>query len=46
VIEVRRSSSRPDRGTVKSRVEVKNQSGEVVLSMISLGQVLARTSNA
>jgi acyl dehydratase len=46
VIEVRRSSSRPDRGTVKARVEVKNQNGEVVLSMIALGQVPARTNGA
>ena len=46
VIEVRRSSSRPDRGTVKSRVEVKNQNGEVVLSMIAVGQVPARSSGA
>src|SRR5215831_12941254 len=38
VIEVRRSASRPDRGIVKSRVEVKNQNGEVVLSMIAVGQ--------
>lgn len=44
VIEVRRSATRPDRGSVKSRVEVKNQNGEVVLSMIALGQVPARTS--
>ncbi len=46
IVEVRRSSSRPDRGTVKSRVEVKNQNGEVVLSMVTLGQVPARTSGA
>lgn len=44
VIEVRRSRSRPDRGTVRTRVEVKNQNDEVVLSMIALGQVPARTS--
>jgi acyl dehydratase len=46
VIEVRRSASRPDRGIVKSRVEVKNQDGEAVLSMITVGQVPARTSSA
>ena len=46
VIEARRSTSRPDRGIVKSRVEVKNQTGEVVLSMIAVGQVPARTSGA
>jgi acyl dehydratase len=44
VTEVRRSRSRPDRGIVKSLVEVKNQNDEVVLSMFSLGQVPARTA--
>ncbi len=46
VIEVCRSASRPDRGIVKSRVEVKNQDGEAVLSMITVGQVPARTGSA
>ncbi|MBW8638171.1 MaoC family dehydratase [Hoeflea sp. WL0058] len=44
VIETRRSKSRPDRGVIRTRVEVSNQNGEVVLSLISSGQVPTRTS--
>jgi acyl dehydratase len=42
VVEVRRSESRPDRGTVRTRVVVKNEAGEPVLSLYSLGRIPAR----
>ncbi len=44
VIETRRSKSRPDRGVIRTRVEVRNQNDEVVLSLISSGQVPTRTT--
>ncbi len=43
VVETRRSKSRPDRGVIRTRVEVRNQNDEVVLSLISSGQVPTRT---
>ena len=43
VVETRRSKSRPDRGIIRTRVEVRNQKDEVVLSLISSGQVPTRT---
>jgi acyl dehydratase len=42
VVEVKRSESRPDRGTVRTRVVVKNEAGEPVLSLYSLGRIPAR----
>ena len=42
VVEVRRSESRPDRGTVRTRVVVRNEAGEPVLSLYSLGRIPAR----
>ena len=33
VVEARRSRSKPDRGLVRSEIEVVNQSGEVVMSL-------------
>jgi acyl dehydratase len=42
VVEVKRSESRPDRGTVRTRVVVKNAAGEPVLSLYSLGRIPAR----
>lgn len=37
-----RSKSRPQFGTLRTRVTVTNQDGDTVLSMVSLGQVPAR----
>jgi acyl dehydratase len=42
VTEVRRSTSRPDRGIVRTAVEVVNQDGEVVQSGIDVAMVAAR----
>ena len=42
VVEVRRSESRPDRGTVRTRVVVRNEAGEPVLSLYSIGRIPAR----
>ncbi|MFM2043622.1 MAG: hypothetical protein RLY86_2198 [Pseudomonadota bacterium] len=43
VLDVRRSRSRPEMGSVRQRVEVLDQTGEVVMSMIALGMVRARS---
>lgn len=43
VIESRRSASRPNRGLVRTRNRVVNQSGEVVLTYTPLRMVKART---
>ena len=42
IIETRRSQSKPDRGIVKSSIEVLNQSGEVVMSWKGTNIVLCR----
>lgn len=42
-LEVRRSRSRPEMGTVRQRMEVLNQHDEVVMSMLGIGMVRART---
>jgi acyl dehydratase len=42
VVEVKRSESRPDRGTVRTHVTVRNAAGEPVLSLYSLGRLPAR----
>ena len=44
IVEVRRSASRPDRGTIRTRVTVLNQRDEVVMTYYALGQVRARTT--
>jgi acyl dehydratase len=33
VVEARASKSKPDRGVIKSRWEVRNQNGELVMTM-------------
>lgn len=43
LIEIKRSESQPDRGMLRTRVTVRNQKGETVMSLISLGRVPART---
>ena len=42
VVEARRSNSKPDRGIVKSFIEVLNQKNEVVMSMNALNLLLCR----
>jgi acyl dehydratase len=42
VLETRRSRSRPDRGIVRSFIEVLNQHGEVVMSMKAVNFLLCR----
>src|ERR1700730_3327906 len=42
VLETKRSRSTPDRGTVRSLVEVMNQNGEVVMSLKPLSIVRCR----
>ena len=42
VIEVLRSDSQPDRGTIRTQVSVRNQGGEVVMTLQRLGRVPAR----
>ena len=42
VIETRPSSSRPDRGIVKTKWEVENQDGELVMSMVGINFFLKR----
>ncbi len=37
ILEVRPSQSKPDRGTAKGRYELRNQHGELVLTMVSVG---------
>lgn len=46
IVDVRRSESRPDRGTLRTRVTVLNQKDEVVMSYYALGQVRARSADA
>lgn len=46
VIDVRRSKSRPAYGVIRTRVSVINQKGETVMSLISAGQVPARSQPA
>lgn len=43
VAEARRSRSKPDRGLVRSGVEVLNQRGEVVMTLSALNFFLCRT---
>jgi acyl dehydratase len=42
VLEARRSASRPDRGIVKSRAELTNSGGELVMTLTAINFVLAR----
>ena len=43
VLKVKRSRSKPDRGVVRSFVEVLNQDGEVVMTRQAVGIMLCRT---
>lgn len=42
VAEARTSTSKPDRGIVRTAIEVKNQTGQTVLSMVANNLVLRR----
>jgi acyl dehydratase len=44
IVEVRRSASKPDRGTIRTRVTVLNQRDETVMTYYALGQVRARNT--
>ena len=44
LLEKRRSKSRPDRGILRTKVSVRNQDGKDVMTLISMGQVPARTT--
>lgn len=46
IVDVRRSESKPDRGTLRTQVTVLNQKDEVVMSYYALGQVRARAAAA
>jgi acyl dehydratase len=43
LIEVKRSETRPDVGMLRTRVTVRNQNSETVMSLFALGRVPART---
>jgi acyl dehydratase len=42
VLEARRSTSKPDRGVVRSLIEVLNQNNEIVMSMSAVNLLLCR----
>jgi acyl dehydratase len=46
VLEARRSQSKPDRGIVKSRMELVNSDGETAMTLIAINFVLARSPEA
>lgn len=46
VVGVERSKSRPQFGTIRTKVTVSNQDGEAVLTLLTLGQVPARPADA
>lgn len=46
IVEVRRSESKPDRGTIRTRVTVFNQRDETVMTYYALGQVRARPAGS
>lgn len=44
VVEARRSRSKPDRGLVRSRIEVVNQRAEVVITLIAMNLLRCRNT--
>jgi len=42
VVEARRSATKPDRGLVRSAMEVLNQNGQVVMSMTAMNLIACR----
>jgi acyl dehydratase len=45
IVEVMPSTTHADRGTIRTRVSVRNQSGDVVMTLFTLGRVPARLAN-
>lgn len=45
IIELRRSESNPSRGIIRTRVTVRNQTGESVMTLVTTGRVPARPVN-
>ena len=43
LVEIKRSEKQPDRGMLRTHVTVRNQNGEIVMSLYALGRVPART---
>ena len=43
VVEARRSATKPDRGLVRSAMEVLNQNGQVVMSMTAMNLIACRS---
>jgi acyl dehydratase len=43
VVEARRSASKPDRGIVRSKIEVLNQTGEAVMTMLAMNLIGCRS---
>lgn len=46
ILEARRSQSKPDRGLIRTRIEVLNQRREVVMAMKALNFILCRSEPA
>ena len=46
IIELRRSESNPSRGIIRTRVTVRNQTGESVMTLVTTGRVPARDGDA
>ena len=44
IIEARRSTSKPDRGVIRSKTEALNQNDEVVMSFTGMGMYSCRTA--
>jgi acyl dehydratase len=42
IVETRRSASKPDRGLVRTRVELLNQHDQTVLSLVAMNLLLLR----
>jgi acyl dehydratase len=42
ILESRRSRSKPDRGIVRTRIEVLNQAGDLVMSAVAVNLILCR----
>ena len=46
ILEARRSRSKPDRGIIRTRMEIANQDGELAMTAIATNFVLARHAEA
>jgi acyl dehydratase len=45
IVDVMLSTTHADRGTIRTRVSVRNQSGDLVMTLFTLGRVPARLAN-